>query len=345
MIRRYAFIFSFAATLFVAEAVAAQTCTLKYVDGSDVDVDKKDINYYQCANPASTLTFEIKGTVGAKYEIYTGNQCGTSGLNDPDCKAGSTNFTLGDDGTETYDFKVQDLLAADGKNCDAGEYTVKAYFVPSGTSTSTGTSTGTSTVATTGQIVCSKDIDTEPPPQPTKPNGGSGENEIKVKWSFDDSKVDDLEKFWVYYEVCPGSSGICDYLPKDCGSSASMAAMYAGLADAGTVDYSKLYSELQYTSVNSTRQVSLKHLVGIDERAAVFVVAQDNAGNFSYPSDVTCIEGVPTRGFCDMKAGSEKLCESGCSVNAVGANSSHGLSSIAAIFIALFLISARRRTV
>jgi hypothetical protein len=341
MIRRYAFISSLAATLLVAEAVAAQTCTLKYVDGSDVDIDNKDINYYQCAILNSTLTFEVKATAGAKYEIFTGSQCGTGGLNDTDCKTGSTNFTIGGDGTETYDFKVQDLLAADGDTCDAGNYSVKAYFVPAGTSAKT----DTTTVASTGQILCQKDIDTNPPPRPTKPKGGSGENEIKVKWSFD-SEDEDLEKFWIYYEVCPGSSGLCNYLPKDCGSSAAAATTGVALDDAGTPNYAELFSDLQYTSVsNGVRQVSLKNVVEIDERAAVIVVAQDNAGNLSYPSDVTCIQGVATRGFCDMKAGSKKLCKNGCSVNAVGANSSHGLSSIAAIFITLFLISARRRTV
>jgi hypothetical protein len=337
MFRRYAFVFLLIAAWFFADKAAAlATCKLVYIDNSDDNLDRP-VNKDQCDRNVE-IEFEIAGTAAAKYEIYIGTQCTKSGLSDTDCKLIESNFTISGNGTENYSFPVQNLLEADGFTCEEGTYTVVAVFVP------TGTTGDASVTSTSGAITCSKDIDTEPPAAPTNPRGGSGEREITVKWDFDFTNYTDLEKFTVYYEACPGKSGLCDKLPSSCTSSASISATSSSDVDGGSDSSEAInLSALDSKSASNATQITLTKLVDLDQRAAIVIVAQDTAGNTSSASNVTCIEGVATLGFCDLMKKEGKSCEKGCTVDTVDVRGTPSTITIAVMSMALLIFSLRRR--
>jgi MYXO-CTERM domain-containing protein len=344
-----------------AQTTTTQNCRLVSVITGDTEerVDDLDraINRAECLADAN-LNIEITGNAGYQYDVYIGSKCATDLASEEGCKMLESAFTVGSDGTKDRLFSIQELLEQDEFDCDVGTAEMSIFFVP----TDINVVSGTSSTSGTGTIACKKKIDTKPPPAPTNIKGGAGEREITVSWDFDYEDEEDLQEFLVYYEVCPGKSGLCKAAPSDCSTSADFPTTTSTDADTEekdvdggseneatattTIPNTVILSGLNYKSASNATQITLANKVEVGQKAAVVVVAVDNAENRGKPSAVTCIMGVETVGFCEsLKNESGEGCKSGCSINAVSANPSSAWPWILALLAMTALVALRRKNV
>jgi MYXO-CTERM domain-containing protein len=334
MTRRYLFVLTVLPVLVVAGRAAAMKVDLESVDGKTTETEEP-INLEQCERNI-TLKFRVTNDLPSKYLfVMRGSECNTD-------RSGDNTNTC----TVVFEGKMDTLLIDVplttkqlGLECGSSDSDIHLYFLGQA-------SESDKLNESTDFVELTLAVDTVPPPAPTNVEGGEGEHSIPIDWEFEGA---DVETFRVYYERvsnCPQGSVLCDYSP-GCASNGDGTASETTADDAGVEPNEEVTAEVDavdYDEVSSSlRSHDLMDVVGIGETAAVAVVAVDEAGNQSLASNVVCIEGVATVGFCEINENMGGKCESGCSVGPGPGAHPGRLPAALLVLLAVACIRFRRR--
>lgn len=276
-------------------AASAQsiTVTINSIDGEAVNtLGEYRLGLQDCLDDVE-LEFELMGVPSDKstIDVYEGNNC-----NDP---------SRDSDDTDTCDyltsFETQEstelivTLNASVLGCMEGTSQQPTLWFLAVDSSESGEEVGQR--YGTFEI----EVDASAPNAPTDVEGGTGENQIPVEWETSDS---DLDSFIIYIDSSPtdGDAGI------GCGSSV----LVEGQPPPSGGVTTKTINEANATSAN----LRPSDLDGT--RAAVAVVAVDDAGNESPLSNISCVEIVPTTSFWEDYQSDPNAVDGGCPCAAVG---------------------------
>jgi MYXO-CTERM domain-containing protein len=337
MTRRCSFVLSLAAVLLAAQPALALSAILESIDGDSVDADNYvPLNKEQCDKNAE-VRYEVTNDRSANYLAV---------MKGTDCDQDRTDVT-NDNCTKLVGESIEGVnkpkitFSAKDLDCqDTSGPTRKIYFLGLADE-------GDEKKGSSDAFIDDFKIDTVVPRAPSGVEGGSGEHSIEVSWSFGGT---DVEEFRVYYEVvnnCPEDSALCAFSTDDCGSGSSSGA--GELDDAGTSEeedegQDTSGSEIDYeTASASSRSLKLEDKVEVGETAAVAVAAFDEAGNGSLLSNVDCITGISTVGFCEMNEKQGGSCESGCAAAGPGAGGGRGAAAVGLAVLALAVMARRRK--
>jgi MYXO-CTERM domain-containing protein len=314
------------------------------------DFRKTPIGKDQC-DEGVDLSFRLSnlfiGTSAPKYiEIYRGTDCNTTEGKDG----------LGDDNCERIKYvnrnssSVQDIELPLKDLCDS-EGDVTLWFLPVNT-------LGTNAVVTPYGVF-QLPLDVIAPTAPVNVRGGDGETEIRINWERSDTNI---SRNWIIWDPKP----VTDTTVTDSGVTAEAGTGGSG-DDAGATEgstdpscVSSLLKPGEMLDVDKLpKGLGKKEQVGDVEsallsgndinspRAAVAVIAQDLAGNFSPMSNIACVNVVDTSGFWDDYKQNGGDAESGCACSlpgspATGGKSVGGLMSLLAV-LGLVIVRARRK--
>jgi hypothetical protein len=253
-------------------------------------------------------------------DVYTGSNCNSTSRENNDSNACDHVATVAAETRQDLRITVSasDLI----ENCDAGTMSKPTLWFlavdnPRG-SEDVGNGFGTYAIT----------LDTRAPSAPEDIEGGSGENEIPVSWTSSDT---DLEGFRVFVDSGDGAT-TGDGGNADCGTGA----LREG-DSAREVPARVRAKNVSQATATSTR------LRGADinaMRAAVAVVAIDEAGNESALSEVVCVDVVPTTGFWEQYQAEGGTVEGGCPCTAIGKVHAH---TAWPVLLAIGLVALRRR--
>ncbi len=368
-----AFFFWVIAALALARPAAALECVVTAnIDGDSWNPDEGPVGGNECETDQE-IEFQVSGgSNGDKLEVVEGNDCGERNQ-DNDCHTIEAEVELKGAVAQSFPFGLKTILR--DQACDSvGERTVYVWFRPLSGSDETNSFTDSE------RAECVFEVDTRRPEVITGVKGGEGETTIEVTWDRP-ADSDDLREIHVYHQPvdgeCPGDSDFCRIAPWLCDAAADAqdeddagteedvsvepdASVIDGGADtpdssawetvADAVDdlpeLEDLMAGLPHKSEPGTANgTELTNAVEVGQQAAVVVVAEDRAGNTSVPSQVTCIQGVQTIGFCDLNEEQGGSCKSGCSVGTMDASEPTWFWPIALALVALvaLALSARRR--
>lgn len=296
------------------------------------------------------LTNLAVGSRSPKYvEIYKGTSCNTTegkdGVGDDDCVRIKYENRTQSSTIQMFTIPIEDLCNSEGD--------VTLWFLP------------VDTLGTNANItpygVYDVPLDTIPPNAPANVKGGNGQTQIRVTWDRTDTNI---SRNWLIWDPKPVTA-----VPADAGATTdgaeagSSATEEADGGDTGTVDPScgsALLMPGQAINIDKLpKGLHRKEAVGdvesaelsgdeIDSpRAAVAIVAQDLAGNWSVLSDVACVNVVDTSGFWDDYRVNGGDAEAGCACSLPGSRAGdarHAPSSLLAMFALLGLALVRRRS-
>ncbi len=340
MTRRYLFILTLLPFLAVAGEALAMGATLTAIGNVTTDIDKP-ISNDQCEANVK-VKFEVTNGNPSKYLfVMVGSDCDQDRT---ELTTDSCTRVLGQSIEGRAEIPISVGVKDLGIKCGTSEGDYTVYFLGH-------SSESEERQATTDFATVTIEVDTTGPPAPTDVKGGQGESSIPVTWEFGGVEV---ESFWVYYEAvssCPGGSILCTFSP-GCTPSIDAAVSVSDTDDAGVTTGQTTGQENPLAALaaakyeeasSSSRKFDLKGVISVGQTAAVAVVAIDEAGNRSQVSNVACIEGIATVGFCEMNEGRGGKCESGCSVSrGPGANPGR-LPAALLVLLAVAWISLRRR--
>lgn len=297
------------------------------------------------------LTFRVSnlaiGPASPKYiEIYRGTACNTTegkdGVGDDDCQRIKY--------VNRNSSSIQDIELPLADLCDS-EGDVTLWFLP------------VNTLDTNANVspygVFQLPLDVIPPNAPTNVKGGDGETQIQITWQRADTNI---SRNWIIWDPKPitsptvtdsgaGVSGAEDDGGTSSGSSdgsCGSALMSQGMM----IDVDKLPKGLSKKELRG--DVESGELSGDlinSPRAAVGIVAQDLAGNFSVLSNITCVNVVDTSGFWDDYKINGGEAEGGCACSLPGSTGStapHGRNSLGGLLtllavLGLGIVRARRK--
>jgi MYXO-CTERM domain-containing protein len=248
------------------------------------------------------------GSGSPKYmEIYKGTACYTTdakdGVGDDDCMRIKYEDRTQSSMVQEFDLPISDLCSNEGD--------VTIWFLP--------VDTLDTNQAVTPYGVFELPLDVIPPDAPSNVRGGN----------------------WILWDPDPVSGS--DGADEDGGTDGS-----EGTAACGSPDLMPGQEiDLNHLPEGIRRKESVGDIVKDElsgdqigsDRAAVAVVAQDLAGNWSVLSNVACVEVVPTNGFWDAykEAGGEA--EQGCSCSLPGSHTSGAPLTARGLFAALGVLA------
>jgi hypothetical protein len=317
------------------------------------------------------LTFVLTGLAlgpkSAKYvEIYRGTNCNTmeskDGVGNDDCVRISF---ISRNQSSTFEMPVipiEDVCSSMGD--------VTLWFLPVDT---LGTN---ATLSFFGKYELP--LDTIPPNAPANVRGGSGETQIQINWTRSDNNISRNLIVWDAKPVTVtdttttdapvvGDGGAAGGSAAGSGAAGSSAAGATDEADGGAIVIpepectSSLLTPGQALDVNKLpKGLGHKEAVGNVEsftlsgseinsaRAAVAILAQDLAGNWSVLSNVTCVNVVDTTGFWDEYKVNGGDAEAGCACSLPGsraAGTRHAASGLLAALalLGIAVVRARRK--
>lgn len=286
------------------------------VDGEEEEnIAEPSIGVRECTDDV-TLEFELNGIPDGKesIDIYTGDACNGTNRNNVDINC---DYVTTREITTLSGLEIE-IQAGALSACDGSANAKPTFWFLAVTNPESMEDVGTGF----GEY---KDlrIDLEVPDAPDEVTGGSGENQIPVRWESDESDVD---KFIVLIDSRPtaGSSGAGGSgTVSDAGVSAAAGAEASECGSdvlrAGASADSVSGSVTRKTATGaSTSSLNLRASDIDGDRAAVAVVAVDRAGNESVLSNVACVQVVPTEGFWDRYEQNGGGIEGGCPCAAIG---------------------------
>lgn len=306
------------------------------VDGEPYNAQRKLPLGKTACDANADLHFRVTnfgtGPASAKYvEIYKGTDCNTmdakDGVGDDDC----TRITYADreqsNTIQEFHLALQELCTEEGD--------VTLYFLP------------VDTLNTNAQLslfgMFELPLDVIPPAAPVDVRGGVGETEIPVTWTRGGQNI---ARNWLLWDPDP------EVVTSDAGVAATDAST-GGSTDevCGSPDLMQ-GQEINLASLptgirrkEAVGDVVSAQLTGDElgsKRAALAVVSEDLAGNYSVLSNVACVNVVPTDGFWDAYKGAGGVAEEGCACSAPGSHTP--ARDAAGLFagLALFAICAAR---
>jgi len=326
---------------------AAQAFDMSITGNVTIDGDTKQagdilyINKKHCDTNA-TLSFDIlnlntrtgatvvelwSGQTGSQDCFAASGRTKPSGQNTTPCKQIGTPLQTFDKTKQHFDIKVLDAFSTDGKTCELGKYTI--YVVPLMTTTPT---TGVPSDGIGKSIYVNYYIKIQPLPAPLNVKGGSGDTDVKVKWSAA-SGADAKTLYKIYYDadhstmVTEGATGPCP--------STLLVAGQAPMDGVESVDkIAANEKSVDPSGWDTDYQVAIP----------VAVTSIDAAGNESVLSNLACVVHTKTNGFWEK-------CDANCkkgfdTCSASPWNTANGLLS--GLFVAvcgLGLFVRRRRNV
>jgi MYXO-CTERM domain-containing protein len=273
------------------------------------------------------------GSGSPKYmEIYKGTACNTTeakdGVGDDDCVRIKYEDRNQSSMVQEFDIPISELCSNEGD--------VTLWFLP--------VDTLDTNEAVTPYGVFELPLDVIPPDAPSNVKGGVGETEIPITWDRNDANI---SRNWILWDPNPVS---------DSGGDAD-----GGTDGTGTTDTCGSPDLIPGQAIDLDhlpRGIGRKEAVGDivssklsgdqigSTRAAVAVVAQDLAGNWSVLSNVACVDVVPTNGFWDAYKADGGEAAQGCACSLSGSPTSSARPPARGLFAALgvlALAAVRRR--
>jgi hypothetical protein len=296
-------------------------------------------------NLVFVLTNLAVGSRSPKYiEIYKGTACNTTegkdGLGNDDCERIKFINRTQSSTYEMLDIPIEDVCNSEGD--------VTLWFLP------------VDTLGTNANItpygMYDLPLDTIAPNPPANVKGGDGETQIRITWERTDSNI---SRNWLIWDPKPvsgvittdgGSAGSAAVTDDDGGTDDGIVDTSCGsplLTPGEAIDVDKLPKGL--SRKQAVGNVESAELSGSDinsPRAAVAVVSQDLAGNFSVLSNVTCVNVVDTSGFWDEYKVNGGDADGGCACSLPGsltAGTRHTAGGLLAAFALFGLVIVRMR--
>jgi hypothetical protein len=272
------------------------------------------------------------GSGSPKYmEIYKGTACNTSdakdGVGDDECERITFEDRTQASMVQEFDIPISDLCS------DEGDVTL--WFLP--------VDTLNTNAAVTPWGVFELPLDVIPPDAPTNVRGGVGETEIPITWERGDTNI---SRNWILWDPDPVSSS--DGSDADGGTDDTGSGDACGSPDlmpGQEIDVDHLPEGIQRKeAVGDVVSAQLSGGQIGSDRAAVAVVAQDLAGNWSVVSNIACVDVVPTNGFWDAYKANGGEAEQGCACSLPGSPISSARSAAGGLVAALavFVLAALR---
>lgn len=272
------------------------------------------------------------GTGSPKYmEIYKGTACNTTegkdGVGDDDCIRIKYEDRNQSSMVQEFDIPISDLCSNEGD--------VTLWFLP--------VDTLDTNEAVTPYGMFQLPLDMIPPDAPSNVRGGVGETEIPITWDRNDSNI---SRNWILWDPNP-VSGAGDADGGTDGTGTSEDCSSPDLMPGQAIDIAHLPEGIQRT--DAVGDVVSSNLSGDQigsDRAAVAVVAQDLAGNWSVLSNVACVDVVPTNGFWDEYKAAGGEAAQGCACSLSGSPTSSARPAAPGLFASLgvlALAAVRRR--
>ena len=315
------------------------------IAGEEVGLGELAVGIDDCVNDA-VIEVRLDGVPSEKesIDIYVGEACTSTTRNSEDDNSCDYvgNQAAGRTNDLTIEIHVGDLI---------DDCTVEQEATPKIWLLAVDTPKGSEDVGNGYAMISKLRVDTRAPEAPSEISGGSGEREIPVEWTIEES---DLETFVVLIDPMPtvdpsgataGSSGSVEadggqpVNPSgggwngECGSSVLTPG--ADLSSISTSVKRKTINEATATHV----ELSSGDIDG--NAAAIAVVAIDKAGNESPLSAIGCVYVVPTEGFWERYQQDQGAVDGGCACSALAP--AHAESGLPVVLAVGWLARAARR--